>query len=80
MAGFLCAQTAVIKLTPKGPQRLAALGRLTSAYTIGGVLGPFIGGQLGSTGNYYVGAQLATVGSLFAGELCICFCSLFLYD
>jgi OCT family organic cation transporter-like MFS transporter 18 len=66
MAGFLCAQTAVIKLTRKGPARLAALGRLTSAYTIGGVLGPFIGGKLGSDGDYTTGAQLACAGSVLA--------------
>ena len=66
MAGFLCAQTAVIKLTEEGPVRLAALGRLTSAYTIGGVLGPYIGGQLGSSGNYTFGAQSACAGSILA--------------
>jgi len=66
MAGFLCAQTAVIKLTEEGPVRLAALGRLTSAYTIGGVLGPYIGGQLGSSGNYTLGAQSACAGSILA--------------
>ena len=66
MAGFLCAQTAVIKLTEEGPVRLAALGRLTSAYTVGGVLGPYIGGQLGSSGNYTLGAQSACAGSILA--------------
>ena len=69
MAGFLCAQTAVIKLTPAGPGRLVALGRLTSAYTIGGVVGPFVGGQLGATGDYFVGAKLACAGSLLAVAL-----------
>jgi len=69
MAGFLCAQTAVIKLTPAGPGRLVALGRLTSAYTIGGVIGPFVGGQLGATGDYFVGAKLACAGSLVAVAL-----------
>lgn len=64
MAGFLCAQTAVIKLTAPGTDRLKALGRLTTSYTIGGTLGPYLGGQLGASGNYYVGAQYATVGSL----------------
>lgn len=69
MAGFLCAQTAVIKLTRAGPERLAALGRLTSAYTIGGVIGPYVGGQLGATGDYFVGARLACAGSLLAVAL-----------
>lgn len=40
MAGFLCAQTAIAKVTDEGPDRLTALGRLTTAYTIGGVIGP----------------------------------------
>ena len=40
MGGFLCAQTAVATVTEPGPQRLTALGRLTTAYTIGGVAGP----------------------------------------
>jgi len=64
MAGFLCAQTAVIKLTSPGTDRLKALGRLTTSYTIGGTLGPYLGGQLGASGDYYVGAQYATIGSL----------------
>jgi MFS family permease len=69
MAGFLCAQTAVIKLTKPGPQRLNALGRLTTSYTIGGTLGPFLGGKLGASGDYYVGARCATAGSLLAVAL-----------
>jgi MFS family permease len=69
MAGFLCAQTAVIKLTREGPERLVALGRLTSSYTIGGVIGPFIGGKLGATGDYFLGAKLACAGSLLAVAL-----------
>ena len=47
MAGFLCAQTAVAQLTPAGADRATALGRLTSSYTIGGVIGPTLGGVLG---------------------------------
>ena len=69
MAGFLCAQTAVIKLTKAGPARLNALGRLTTSYTIGGTLGPFLGGKLGASGDYYVGARYATAGSLLAVAL-----------
>ena len=47
MAGFLCAQVAVAKLTPDGSaERTAALARLTSAYTLGGVVGPALGGQV----------------------------------
>lgn len=66
MAGFLCAQTAMIKLTEPGADRVAALGGLTAAYTIGGFVGPYIGGQLGATGDYYFGAQCAAMGSLIA--------------
>ena len=69
MAGFLCAQTAVIKLTKAGPARLNALGRSTTSYTIGGTLGPFLGGKLGASGDYYVGARYATAGSLLAVAL-----------
>jgi OCT family organic cation transporter-like MFS transporter 18 len=65
MAGFLCAQTAVSRIT-EGEDRIVALGRLTTSYTIGGSLGPYLGGILGSTGDYYVGAKAATVGSLIA--------------
>lgn len=69
MGGFLCAQTAVARVTQDGPGRVAALGRLTTAYTIGGVTGPYIGGYLGSSGDYFLGARLATVGSLVAAAL-----------
>ena len=62
MAGFLCAQTAAAKLTPAGADRATALGRLTSSYTIGGVIGPALGGVLG----VQVAARLAVVGSLVA--------------
>ena len=66
MTGFLCAETAVFKLTKEGEERVKALGRLYTSYTIGGVLGPFIGGHLGASGDYYVGARYATYGSLIA--------------
>lgn len=66
MGGFLCAQTAMAKVTADGNDRITALGRLTSAYTVGGLFGPFLGGMLGSSGNYFLGAQLATGGSLLA--------------
>ena len=66
MAGFLCAQCAIAKVTDQGPDRIETLGRLTTAYTIGGVIGPYLGGVLGSTGDYLVGAKYATIGSLFS--------------
>jgi len=37
VAGFLCAQTAIAKITTEGQERIQALGRLTTAYTVGGV-------------------------------------------
>ena len=67
MAGFLCAQTAAAKLTPPGPARASALGRLTSAYTLGGVIGPALGGYVG----VQVAARLAVVGSTLAVGLVI---------
>ena len=66
MAGLLCAQTAVSQLTSPGPDRVRALGRLTTAYTIGGVVGPYCGGLLGAKGNYFFSAKLAMIGSLVA--------------
>ena len=53
MAGFLCAQTAVSELTAAGPERVQALGRLTTAYTLGGIVGPYCGGLLGAKGDYF---------------------------
>jgi MFS family permease len=69
MAGFLCAQCAISRLTPDGTERVKALGRLTTAYTIGGVTGPYLGGILGSQGDYLFPAQIAAVGSLVAAAL-----------
>lgn len=63
-AGFLCAQVAVTQLTNDGPERVQALGRLTTSYTVGSVIGPAFGGVLGSSGDYYFGAKLATIGSV----------------
>ena len=42
------------------------MGRLTTSYTIGGFVGPYLGGLLGSTGDYFLGAKLAAAASLFA--------------
>ena len=66
MAGFLCAQTAVSQLTEAGSERVQALGRLTTAYTIGGIVGPYCGGLLGAKGDYFLSAKLAMVGSVLA--------------
>ena len=71
MAGFLCAQTAVSQLTAPGPERVRALGRLTTAYTVGGIVGPYCGGLLGAKGDYFFGAKLAMLGSLVAAAACL---------
>jgi MFS transporter, OCT family, solute carrier family 22 (organic cation transporter), member 18 len=59
IGAFLCAQCAIAKVTAQGPERIAALGRITTSYTIGGVIGPYLGGIIGSTGDYFVGARYA---------------------
>jgi len=65
MAGFLCAQTAAAKLTKPGEMRVAVLGRLTMAYTVGATVGPSLGGILGVS----AGAWLAVGASLFSAGL-----------
>jgi predicted MFS family arabinose efflux permease len=65
-AGFLCAQVAASQLTNDGPERVKALGLLTTSYTIGSVIGPSVGGMLGASGDYYLGAKLAVAGSLLS--------------
>lgn len=64
--GFLCAQMAVSVVTADGETRAKVLGRLTTCYSVGMVVGPSLGGILGSTGDYYYGAKLAVVGSLMS--------------
>ena len=75
MAGFLCAQTAVSQLTSAGPERVQALGRLTTAYTIGGIVGPYLGGLLGGQGDYFLSAKLA-MPRLPPGSLHVVYCCL----
>lgn len=65
-SGFLCAQVAASQLTADGPERVKALGMLTMSYTIGSVLGPYVGGVLGASGDYYLGAKLAVAGSVLS--------------
>ena len=60
MAGFLCAQAAVAKLTPSGPELTGALGRLTSAYTVGGVIGLWLGERVDKD----ISALIAVIGCL----------------
>ena len=65
-AGFLCSQLAASQLTSDGSERVKALGRLTMCYTLGMILGPAMGGWLGTTGDYYFAAKLSTAGSLLS--------------
>ena len=53
--------------------RAAALGRMTTAYTIGATVGPAIGGTLAESGDYYAGARFAVVGSLISAILSLLF-------
>ena len=70
-AGFLCAQVAVTRSEFDGASRVTLLGRLTTAYTIGSVVGPYIGGLIGTSGDYYFGAKIACFGSLVSVLLCL---------
>lgn len=53
-------------------KRAAALGRMTTAYTIGATIGPALGGYLASS-DLYAGARLAVWGSLLSVLLSILF-------
>jgi MFS family permease len=66
-AAFLVAQaTAADSTGNDASARAAALGRMTTAYTIGATLGPTVGGFLADRGDFYIGARLAVVGSLIS--------------
>ena len=69
--GFLVAQACVASATASGDPaaRAAALGRLTTAYTIGATIGPTLGGWFGARGDLYRGARLAVAGSLLSAAL-----------
>ncbi len=73
-AAFLVAQ-ATAATTTKGNAalRAAALGRMTTAYTIGATIGPALGGYLAGQGDFYIGAKLAVAGSLLSAALSIWF-------
>jgi predicted MFS family arabinose efflux permease len=71
---FLVAQ-AVAALACQGDEaaRAQALGRVTTAYTVGATLGPAMGGYLAEHGDLYVGAKLAVAGSLLSVILSLVF-------
>ncbi|EJK50678.1 hypothetical protein THAOC_30279 [Thalassiosira oceanica] len=52
--------------------RAAALGRMTTMYTIGATVGPALGGYL-ATSDMYAGARLAVVGSVISVILSLVF-------
>jgi OCT family organic cation transporter-like MFS transporter 18 len=51
--------------------RAVALGRMTTAYTVGATLGPALGGFLAIEGDYYASARLAVCGSIVSVFLSI---------
>ena len=53
-------------------RRAAALGRLTTAYTIGATIGPALGGHLAKN-DLYAGARLAVWGSLVGSPISLVF-------
>jgi MFS transporter, OCT family, solute carrier family 22 (organic cation transporter), member 18 len=71
---FLVAQ-AVAAIACQGDEaaRAQALGRVTTAYTIGATLGPAMGGYLAEHGDLYVGAKWAVAGSILSVILSLLF-------
>jgi MFS family permease len=64
-AAFLVAQATAATTTGGDPTaRARALGRMTTAYTVGATIGPALGGWLADHGDLYFSAKLAVVGSL----------------
>jgi predicted MFS family arabinose efflux permease len=64
-AAFLVAQATAATATGGDPTaRARALGRMTTAYTVGATIGPALGGWLADQGDLYFSAKLAVVGSL----------------
>lgn len=73
-AAFLVAQaTASTATGGDASARAQALGRMTTAYTIGATIGPAMGGWLADRGDLYFSAKLAVVGSLASVVLSLLF-------
>ena len=64
--GFLCAQIAVAQDGADSSGRVENLGRVSAAYTIGSIIGPYVGGFLGASGDYYYGAKLSCGASVLS--------------
>lgn len=67
---FLVGQATVSSVEDDSTLRAAALGRMTTAYTIGASIGPALGGFLGED-DLYAGARLAVWGSLLSVVLSV---------
>lgn len=73
-AAFLVAQaTAATTTGDDASLRAAALGRMTTAYTIGATIGPMFGGYLARKGDFYISAKVAVIGSLLSAILSFIF-------
>ena len=71
---FLVAQaTAATSTGSNAAARAQALGRMTTAYTIGATVGPALGGYLAGLGDLYLGAKIAIFGSLISVLLSLLF-------
>lgn len=71
---FLVAQATAATSTANDPaDRAQALGRMTTAYTVGATIGPALGGYLAGMGDLYLGAKMAIVGSLISVVLSMLF-------
>ena len=62
---FLVGQATVVSCEESSVGRAAALGRMTTAYTVGATIGPALGGYLGEK-DLYAGARLAVWGSIIS--------------
>ena len=52
---------------------MKALALLTTSCTIGGVIGPYVGGVLGSSGDYFIGATYAALISIISAVIVLIF-------
>lgn len=73
---FLVAQAVAATSCPNNEAaRAQALGRMTTAYTVGATIGPALGGYLAEHGDLYIGAQWAAIGSFLSVILSLVFLS-----
>jgi OCT family organic cation transporter-like MFS transporter 18 len=65
MHPYMVAQTFMAQQTTDD-NRPEAFALLVTAYTIGGTIGPTLGGWLGASGDYYLGAKVSACGMLLS--------------